>query len=80
MEQQRDMRIVAGSVIQVKGEVQNGWGGCLLIVDEVKSFGVQAYLRIPMKGDAFIRLEWKDIEYIGYAVYGSVNDEDEDKE
>lgn len=46
------------------------WGGCLAVVSELKSFGVQAYVSIPRNdgaapGDAYIRLTWDDFEPVG---------------
>lgn len=58
--------IKTGDVIQAN-ELAGEWAGCTCIVSEVKSFGVQAYLHIPFKGNAFIRLAWEQIEYIGKA-------------
>lgn len=60
--------IDVGSVIQANEKAGN-WAYCLLTVTEVKSFGVQAYTRIPMQGDAYIRLPWEAIEYIGEAQF-----------
>lgn len=70
----RDYRIKAGSVVQAT-EGAKDWAGCLLIVSEVKSFGVQAYLHVPFQGDAYIRLTWDQIEYIGEAVLVPAHDE-----
>lgn len=66
-------QIDKGAVIQVTGENVGDWEGCLLVVEEVKPWGVQAGMHIPEKGDAFIRLKWEDIEYIGmsYFMYDS---------
>lgn len=44
------------------------WCGCLLQVDEVKPWGVQAYIHVPNQGDAYIRLKNGDFEKIGSAV------------
>lgn len=62
----RDYRIKAGSVVQANEKAKE-WAGCTLIVDEVKSFGVQAYLKVPYQGNAYIRLNWEAVEYIGDA-------------
>lgn len=45
------------------------WGGCLAVVGECKSWGVQAGVQIPEKGIAYIRLEWGEFEVIGDAAY-----------
>ena len=59
--------IKVGSVVQAN-ENAGEWAGCLLIVTEEKTWGVQAGLKIPMKGIAYIRLPWDAVEYIGEAV------------
>ena len=63
----QDARIKVGSVVQ-GNEKAGDWAGCTLIVSELKSFGVQAYLKVPFKGNAYIRLIWEQVEYIGEAV------------
>lgn len=51
------------SIIQAN-ENAGAWCGAVLIVDEVKSWGVQAFVHIPMKGDAFIRLTPEKFEIL----------------
>jgi hypothetical protein len=68
-----------GSVCQVNPETDSAFVGCLVIVTEVKPFGVQGFVQIPQGfdefgeqiggGKAYIRLNWKDIEYVGEAVW-----------
>lgn len=53
-----------GSVIQAN-ENAGAWCGTVLIVDEVKSWGVQAFVHIPMQGDAYIRLTPDQYEVLG---------------
>lgn len=57
----------AGLVIQAN-EKAGEWCGCLLIVKEVKSWGVMAGMKIPLKGTAYIRLKNEQFDYIGEAV------------
>ena len=45
-----------GNIIQAN-EKANSWCGTVLIVDEVNERGVLAFMRIPMQGDAYIRLK-----------------------
>lgn len=55
-------------VIQINEKCANtGWIGCLMIVDEVKSWGVQAYTHIPMQGDAYLRIKHEEYDVIGMA-------------
>jgi hypothetical protein len=46
------------------------WGGCLMVVSEVKSGGCQGYVSIPrndgqVPGRAYIRLKWGEFEPVG---------------
>ena len=66
--------IKKGSVVQAN-ENSGEWCGCLLIVDEVKDWGVQAGMKVPFKGVAYIRLTFDQIEYIGEAILVSGEDE-----
>ena len=61
------MEVESGSIIQAN-ENSGDWCGCLLIVDEVKSWGVQAYMMVPKKGTAFIRLNNDEFDLVGKAV------------
>lgn len=55
-------------VIQINEKFKGtGWIGCLMIVDEVKSWGVQAYLHVPMQGDAYLRIKHGEYDVIGKA-------------
>jgi len=54
------------SIVQVTNK-DNEWFPCLVIVSELKSFGIQGYTSIPKGGDAYIRLKKEDYEYVGEA-------------
>jgi len=71
-------KLKRGSIIQAN-ENAGGWCGTVLIVDEVKSWGVQAFVHIPMKGDAYIRLTPEQFEILsnGEAVLMPKEDADE---
>lgn len=60
--------IKENSVVQINETGQEGWVGCLVQVTEVKSWGIQGYVQSPMQGQAYIRLKWEQIDYIGQAV------------
>ena len=45
------------------------WGGCLAIVDDVKSWGVQCFIQIPFQGRAYYRVAWDAFEVIGEAAF-----------
>lgn len=50
-----------GSIIQANENAKD-WCGTVLIVDEVKSWGVQAFVHVPMEGDAYIRLKHEQFD------------------
>lgn len=55
------MYLKRGDIIQAN-ENAGEWCGTILIVDEVKDWGVQAFVHIPMKGAAYIRLTPEQFE------------------
>jgi len=62
------MGIASNDIIQIAPA--HKWGGCLAVVDEIKSFGCQAYVAIPHNdgtppGRAYIRLNHDDYEPVG---------------
>lgn len=66
------MEIEVGDIIQITDE-SNKWFPCLLIVSEVKSWGVQAYITIPKNdgtrlGQAYYRIENGKYEKVGSAI------------
>lgn len=61
-------KVKKNDVIQINEKFKGpGWIGCLMIVDEVKSWGVQAYLHVPMQGDAYLRIKHGEYDVIGKA-------------
>jgi len=63
-----DTKIIENTVVQVNENGDKDWVGCLVQVSEVKGWGVQGWVQIPPSGQAFIRLKWDEIDYIGQAV------------
>ena len=55
-----------GDIIQIT-DSNDKWFPCLLIVSEVKSWGVQAYITVPYKGSAYYRIEFGKFELVGVA-------------
>ena len=59
-----------GSIIQIIDE-KHPWYPCVLVVDEVKSWGIVAYISMPLEkgnvGEAFNRIEEGKYEYCGEA-------------
>jgi len=71
------MYLKRGDIIQAN-ENAGAWCGTVLIVDEVKSWGVQAFVRVPMKGDAYIRLTPEQFENLhAESLFMPKEDEDE---
>jgi hypothetical protein len=63
-------QVAENDLIQVNEEGPMNWFRCILVVDEVKSWGVQAYAIIPQardktSADAFLRLEWNEFDTLG---------------
>lgn len=59
-----------GDIIQITDPLHK-WFPCLIVVDEVKSFGVQGYAFAPTPegaGQAYIRLERANYEEVGASV------------
>ena len=66
-----------GSVVQVNESGPEGWQGCLVQVSEMKSWGIQGWVKIPLQGDAYIRLKTVTFDYIGEAVMVPADENDE---
>jgi sporulation protein YlmC with PRC-barrel domain len=60
--------VKVNSVVQINETGPEGWVGCLVQVSEVKSWGIQGWVQLPMQGSAYIRLNWENIDYIGQAI------------
>lgn len=63
-------KIEENDLIQVNEDGPEHWFRCILVVDEVKSWGVQAYCVIPSvrgrpSGDAYMRLKWEEFDVLG---------------
>jgi len=63
------MEIKRHSIVQINDKHEREeWIGCLVYVDEVKSFGIQGFIKVPTQGSIYIRLNFSEIDYIGEAV------------
>ena len=55
----------AGDIVQVRPELET-FGGCMVVVTEVKTWGVQGYVQSAgVPGQQYIRLKSQDIESTG---------------
>lgn len=51
-------------VVQINPEV-DGFGGCLILVTEVRTWGVQGFVQVPCGGQAHYRAKFDQIEHTG---------------
>lgn len=66
-------KVVPGDVVQINehhGRI--GWIGCFVLVTEVHHWGIQGFVAAPAasheaQGKYYIRLTWKEIDYVGKA-------------
>jgi hypothetical protein len=63
-------KVQPGDIIQVNEDGPHHWFRVFLVVDETRSWGVQAYATIPGErgreaGDAYMRLEWGEFDPVG---------------
>lgn len=60
------------SLVRVHDVVQvnesHKWCGSFVYVTEVKDWGIQGFVQIPLQGQAFIRLAHDEYEIIGQTV------------
>ena len=66
----------ACNVVQIDPQNKTNpmFGGCFLIITEVKDWGVMGYVQslgedMKIGGQAYIRLKWEDIEPVGEATW-----------
>lgn len=62
-----------GDVFQInEHEGRKGWIGALVMADEVRPWGIVAFIPVPHTQEEqhtiFIRLDWLTVDYIGRAV------------
>lgn len=67
-----------GTIVQVTAKDYGTWYGQILVVSEVKEWGIQGYLDIPNKGPAYLRVKHGDYDIIGIATL-TLRDNDEEQ-
>ena len=77
--ERKSARVCKGTLIQVNEKIDD-WFGCIMIVDEVKNWGVQAYLRIPCRGNAFLKLKWDEFEVLEDKAVYTIDDDEKEEE
>lgn len=60
--------IQVNDIVQITENGQQGWIGCLMVVSEVRTWGVLCYTKIPCKGDAYLRVPFDQCELVGHAL------------
>lgn len=76
-----------GDIVQVNPESQLGekngfFAACLVVVDEIKGFGIQGFVMVPdtrgaLPKRAFCRFNWADIELVGHCEWTPKDEDDE---
>lgn len=56
--------VAVGDIVQADPETSH-WGPCLVVVSEVKSWGIQGFTAMPRAGNAYIRLAWHEMKPTG---------------
>ena len=59
------MNVEVSDIVQVNPSKQM-FGGCMVVVTELKGWGIQGYVQSAgVPGQQYIRLNWEDIEPTG---------------
>lgn len=59
------MNVEISDIVQVNPDKEM-FGGCMVVVTEVQSWGIQGYVQSAgVPGQQYIRLKWEDIEQTG---------------
>lgn len=56
-----DLQLTPGDIVQINPNVER-FGGSLMVVTELKSWGVQGYVQVPGSGQAYYRCKFEDME------------------
>lgn len=70
-----EQKLEKGSIVQIANE-DHQWFPCLIVVDEIKSFGIQGYIVMPTNDKepnmpAYIRLKAEDYILVGQVAFGT---------
>jgi len=76
--EKRDLKY--GDVVQIDPAHEERFGGCFLLVTELKGFGCQGFVKMPGGGLAYYRVSWANMEYIGPAAWAPPEREEEKKD
>lgn len=60
-------KVAVGDVVQIKPHDGKNFGGCFMVVEEVRPWGLTGYCQVPGRGVAYCRVETADHHRIGRA-------------
>ena len=64
--------VTPGDIVQINPEHDETFGGSLMVVEEVKSWGFQGYVEIPGKGKAYYRVPSEQAVRVGRAAWAAL--------
>lgn len=65
-----DEALAVGDIVQIAPEHDARFGCCLMVVSELKKWGVEGYVSIPHKNgsrQAYYRCPFEEMELVGHA-------------
>ena len=69
------LQVIEGDIVQVDPSVKI-FGGCMVTVTEVKSWGIQGYVQSAgVEGQQYVRLKFEDVEGTGGRAVWTVGEE-----
>lgn len=71
--------ILVNDIVQITENGQEGWVGALLVVSEVRQWGILGYTKIPLQGDAYLRVPFEQCELVGRALLVHPEHEENDE-
>lgn len=63
-------------IIQVINDQNKNLFGALLMIREVRDWGILASMRVPFKGAAYFRIKYGEFSYIGKSCLAHIPDKD----
>jgi len=67
-------------IVQIDPAYPGVFGGCLMVVTEIRGWGLQGYVTVPNGGDAYYRVRWGGFETTGGKAVWRAGDEPQDGE
>ena len=70
------MTVAKGDLVQVNLDGQDGWIGCVLEVSDVRAWGIIGFVKIPCRGNAYLRVDHAHYIKVGKSVVIEHRDDD----